>query len=171
MPLPRSTETRFELRALAALSRAAGAIGDADAEVRAAGGHRERAEAAAVEAKIEAAERAGVRNVVVARPVDVDPDARIVLLSGYSADDGVKSLLDAGAKAFVRSYTKPAQKIHKPQPADKVRILLVICRPGGSQDVPFRSVSLGQSPTPRRLLRTPSAIHILLVRSHASGVS
>jgi len=45
------------------------------------------------------------------------------------------------AKAFVRSYTKPAQKIHKPQPADKVRILLVICRPGGSADVPFRSVS------------------------------
>jgi CHAT domain len=45
------------------------------------------------------------------------------------------------AKTFVRSYTKPAQKIHKPQPADKVRILLVICRPGGDKDVPFRSVS------------------------------
>jgi tetratricopeptide (TPR) repeat protein len=45
------------------------------------------------------------------------------------------------AKSFVRSYTKPAQRIHKPQPADKVRILLVICRPGGRDDVPFRSVS------------------------------
>ena len=45
------------------------------------------------------------------------------------------------AKSFVRSYTKPAQKVHKPQPADKVRILLVICRPGGKDDVPFRSVS------------------------------
>jgi hypothetical protein len=45
------------------------------------------------------------------------------------------------AKAFVRTYTKPAQKVHKPQPADKVRILLVICRPGGGADVPFRSVS------------------------------
>ena len=45
------------------------------------------------------------------------------------------------AKAFVRSYTRPAQKIHKPEPADKVRILLVICRPGGRDDVPFRSVS------------------------------
>ncbi|MEO7839436.1 MAG: CHAT domain-containing protein [Anaerolineales bacterium] len=45
------------------------------------------------------------------------------------------------AKAFVRSYNKPAQKIHKPELADKVRILLVICRPGGSADVPFRSVS------------------------------
>ena len=45
------------------------------------------------------------------------------------------------AKTFVRSFSKPAQKVHKPQPADKVRILLVICRPGGSEDVPFRSVS------------------------------
>ena len=45
------------------------------------------------------------------------------------------------AKAFVRTYTKPAQKIHRPEPADKVRILLVICRPGGGDDVPFRSVS------------------------------
>lgn len=45
------------------------------------------------------------------------------------------------AKTFVRSFNKPAQKVHKPQPADKVRILLVICRPGGGADVPFRSVS------------------------------
>lgn len=45
------------------------------------------------------------------------------------------------AKTFVRSFNKPAQRVHKPQPADKVRILLVICRPGGSGDVPFRSVS------------------------------
>jgi hypothetical protein len=45
------------------------------------------------------------------------------------------------AKTFVRSFSKPAQKVHKPQPADKVRILLVICRPGGGDDVPFRSVS------------------------------
>ncbi len=45
------------------------------------------------------------------------------------------------AKTFVRSFSKPAQKVHKPQPADKVRILLVICRPGGGADVPFRSVS------------------------------
>ncbi|MBK9603815.1 MAG: CHAT domain-containing protein [Anaerolineales bacterium] len=45
------------------------------------------------------------------------------------------------AKTFVRSFNKPAQRVHKPQPADKVRILLVICRPGGSADVPFRSVS------------------------------
>lgn len=45
------------------------------------------------------------------------------------------------AKAFVRTYTEPAQEIYKPQPADKVRILLVICRPGGGADVPFRSVS------------------------------
>ena len=45
------------------------------------------------------------------------------------------------AKAFVRAYTKAAQKADKAQPADKVRILLVICRPGGEDDVPFRSVA------------------------------
>ncbi len=32
----------------------------------------------------------------------INPAARIVLFSGYSADDGVKSLLEAGAKAFIR---------------------------------------------------------------------
>ncbi|MFZ5856801.1 MAG: CHAT domain-containing protein [Chloroflexota bacterium] len=56
-------------------------------------------------------------------------------------DPKTDEALSLRAKAFIRTYTKPAQKIHKPQPADKVRILLVICRPGGRDDVPFRSVS------------------------------
>jgi len=56
-------------------------------------------------------------------------------------DPKTDEALSLRAKSFVRSYTKPAQKVHKPQPADKVRILLVICRPGGGDDVPFRSVS------------------------------
>lgn len=56
-------------------------------------------------------------------------------------DPKMDEALALRAKAFVRSFSKPAQKVHKPQPADKVRILLVICRPGGGADVPFRSVS------------------------------
>ena len=47
------------------------------------------------------------------------------------------------APAFVRSYPNPAQGV-QPLAAvqDKVRILLVICRPYGEVDVPFRSVAL-----------------------------
>ncbi len=45
------------------------------------------------------------------------------------------------AKAFIRSYTRAAQKADQAQQGDKVRILLVICRPRGDRDVPFRSVA------------------------------
>ncbi|MBK8930887.1 MAG: CHAT domain-containing protein [Chloroflexi bacterium] len=47
------------------------------------------------------------------------------------------------APAFVRSHAQTAQKAYwaAPDPADPIRILLVICRPGGSRDVPFRSVA------------------------------
>lgn len=43
--------------------------------------------------------------------------------------------------AFVRAYPKAVQKAQKLGTAEKVRILLVMCRPGGSDDVPFRSVA------------------------------
>ena len=45
------------------------------------------------------------------------------------------------AYSFVRTYSKPVQKPYFPKNEGKVRILLVICRPGGRQDVPFRSVA------------------------------
>ncbi|MEW6029049.1 MAG: CHAT domain-containing protein [Chloroflexota bacterium] len=45
------------------------------------------------------------------------------------------------AKAFVRAYSKAAQKAERAKTAEKVCILLVICRPGGRDDVPFRSVA------------------------------
>ena len=41
---------------------------------------------------------------------------------------------------YARIIQRPAEA-EQAKPADKVRILLVICRPGGSADVPFRSVS------------------------------
>jgi hypothetical protein len=46
------------------------------------------------------------------------------------------------ADAFVRTSHQLAQHPHIPQTgSESIRILLVICRPGGSDDVPFRSVA------------------------------
>jgi len=56
-------------------------------------------------------------------------------------DPKTDAALALRAKAFVRAYLKAVQKVEKPKSAEKVRILLVICRPGGDEDVPFRSVS------------------------------
>ncbi|HIJ73515.1 MAG TPA: CHAT domain-containing protein [Candidatus Hydrogenedentes bacterium] len=46
------------------------------------------------------------------------------------------------APAFVRAHTSPAQPTYVPKgDAGPIRILIVICRPGGDEDVPFRSVA------------------------------
>ncbi len=46
------------------------------------------------------------------------------------------------AEAFVRSHPAPAQQARLVEPGGgAIRVLLVICRPGGSDDVPFRSVA------------------------------
>jgi tetratricopeptide (TPR) repeat protein len=46
------------------------------------------------------------------------------------------------ADAFVRTHSQPARLPPPPQEAGgRLRILLVICRPGGADDVPFRSVA------------------------------
>jgi tetratricopeptide (TPR) repeat protein len=46
------------------------------------------------------------------------------------------------AHSFVRAHSRAAQSPQLPQTAaGPIRILLVICRPGGSDDVPFRSVA------------------------------
>jgi tetratricopeptide (TPR) repeat protein len=46
------------------------------------------------------------------------------------------------ARSFVRGYRRGAQRPQLPQVTDgEIRILLVICRPGGRKDVPFRSVA------------------------------
>src|ERR1022692_3453235 len=45
-------------------------------------------------------------------------------------------------RAFVRAMHNAAQRPKLPETADgPVRVLLVICRPGGGDDVPFRSVA------------------------------
>jgi tetratricopeptide (TPR) repeat protein len=46
------------------------------------------------------------------------------------------------AGAFVRTHSQPARLPAPPQEAKgRLRVLLVICRPGGADDVPFRSVA------------------------------
>jgi tetratricopeptide (TPR) repeat protein len=50
--------------------------------------------------------------------------------------------LSLRAHSFVRTHSQAAQRPQIPQTATgPIRILLVICRPGGSDDVPFRSVA------------------------------
>ena len=47
-----------------------------------------------------------------------------------------------GAGAFVRTHLRAAGHPELPEPAgDRLRVLLVIARPGGRADVPFRSVA------------------------------
>ena len=53
------------------------------------------------------------------------------------------------ARSFVRLHPQPAQPVRLPDSsgiatgsgADRLRVLLVICRPAGGEDVPFRSVA------------------------------
>jgi tetratricopeptide (TPR) repeat protein len=45
------------------------------------------------------------------------------------------------AAAFVRTHSQPGRLQLPPEVARRLRILLVICRPGGADDVPFRSVA------------------------------
>jgi len=61
-------------------------------------------------------------------------------------DTRTDALMALRAKSFVRGYSKPVQKAYLPKMQEKIRILLVICLPGGREDVPFRSVA-------RRLLK------------------
>lgn len=56
-------------------------------------------------------------------------------------DPRTDAVMALRAKAFVRGYSKPVQKAYIPKSEEKIRILLVICRPGGLEDVPFRSVA------------------------------
>jgi CHAT domain len=57
-------------------------------------------------------------------------------------DPKTDTCLALRSPAFVRSYSQAAQRPKLPQTnGDAIRILLVICRPGGRADVPFRSVA------------------------------
>lgn len=67
-------------------------------------------------------------------------------------DPKTEAALALRSQAFVRSQPQAAQRPKLPQTASgPIRILLVICRPGGRDDVPFRSVA-------SRLLKSLSSV-------------
>jgi hypothetical protein len=74
--------------------------------------------------------------------VDADPGAGPGLAWELLRDPGRDAALALGAGAFVRTHLRAAGNPRLPEPAgDRLRVLLVIARPGGSDDVPFRSVA------------------------------
>jgi tetratricopeptide (TPR) repeat protein len=66
-------------------------------------------------------------------------------------DPATDTALAVRARAFVRTHRRTAGHLEPPEPpepsGDRLRVLLVISRPGGRADVPFRSVA-------RRLVRS-----------------
>ena len=83
------------------------------------------------------ADLAGVRVEIDTDPSDV-PGVPWELLRDPDSDQAVA----LGAAQFVRTHHQTARAVRLPTPtADPLRVLLVICRPGGEDDVPFRSVA------------------------------
>jgi tetratricopeptide (TPR) repeat protein len=74
--------------------------------------------------------------------VDADPGAGPGLAWELLRDPGQDAAVVLGAGAFVRTHLRAARNRRLPEPAgDRLRVLLVIARPGGRADVPFRSVA------------------------------
>ena len=74
--------------------------------------------------------------------VDTDPAEAPGLPWELLRDPGTGAALAAGAAEFVRTHLQTAGQVRLPEAAgDELRVLLVICRPGGRDDVPFRSVA------------------------------
>jgi len=74
--------------------------------------------------------------------VDTDPGPGPGLAWELLRDPGRDAAVALGAGAFVRTHRQAAGHPDLPEPSgDRLRVLLVICRPGGREDVPFRSVA------------------------------
>jgi tetratricopeptide (TPR) repeat protein len=56
-------------------------------------------------------------------------------------DPDSQALLALSCASFVRVHARPSRQSQPPPMETRVRILLVICRPAGAADVPFRSVA------------------------------
>ena len=80
------------------------------------------------------------------------PDSRIEVASERETgwplpwellrDSLTNDSLAVRAKEFVRSHSSPSRPFQLPQTVElPIRVLLVICRPGGRDDVPFHSVA------------------------------
>ena len=87
-------------------------------------------------------ERARDRLGQVRVEVDIDPSAGPGLAWELLRDPSRDQAVALAAGAFVRTHLRAAGHPDLPEPAgDQLRVLLVICRPGGRDDVPFRSVA------------------------------
>jgi hypothetical protein len=74
--------------------------------------------------------------------VDADPGDASGLPWELLRDPGTGTPVALGAQEFVRTHLQTAAGMPLPDPGgDRLRVLLVICRPGGGGDVPFRSVA------------------------------
>ena len=74
--------------------------------------------------------------------VDTDPAEAPGLPWELLRDPGTDTALAVAAGEFVRTHLQTAGRARLPEAAgDELRVLLVICRPGGRADVPFRSVA------------------------------
>lgn len=74
--------------------------------------------------------------------VDADPAEVPGLPWELLRDPGTDTALALGAGTFVRTHLQATARAGSPQAgADTLRVLMVICRPGGRDDVPFRSVA------------------------------
>ena len=74
--------------------------------------------------------------------VDADPARGRACRGSYCGIRDRDAAVALGAAAFVRTHLQAAGHPDLPEPAgDRLRVLLVICRPGGGDDVPFRSVA------------------------------
>ena len=87
-------------------------------------------------------ERARDRLGEVRVEVDADPGAGPGLAWELLRDPDRDAAVALAAGAFVRTHLRAAGHPVLPEPSgDRLRVLLVICRPGGRDDVPFRSVA------------------------------
>jgi tetratricopeptide (TPR) repeat protein len=74
--------------------------------------------------------------------VDADPGEGPGLAWELLRDPSTDAAVALGADTFVRTHLRAAAHPDLPEPAgDRLRVLLVIARPGGREDVPFRSVA------------------------------
>jgi tetratricopeptide (TPR) repeat protein len=74
--------------------------------------------------------------------VDTDPAETPGLPWELLRDPDSGTVLALGAGEFVRTHLETARQVSVPEAAgDQLRVLLVICRPGREDDVPFRSVA------------------------------
>jgi tetratricopeptide (TPR) repeat protein len=74
--------------------------------------------------------------------VDADPGAGAGLAWELLRDPATDAALALGSGAFVRTHLRAAgQPVLPVASGDRLRVLLVIARPGGRDDVPFRSVA------------------------------